>query len=189
MPKQKAPAFLFYTDNFMGGTMFFTDEQVGKYIRLLCAQHSIGRLRKEQFMSILKTEDIFVMEKFAVDENGCYYNQRLEMEINRRTKFVETRRNNLSGKGEPNISTKEQRKVEFRKSVEIYSEKYSPEMIDDFCAYWCESNDGAKKLKFEKEKTFEIDFRLNYWSRRSKNGKKANTTNSLTEKLLAAGKS
>ena len=40
----KDPAFLFYPSDFLTGTMFMTDEQVGKYIRLLCAQHQKGHL-------------------------------------------------------------------------------------------------------------------------------------------------
>ena len=44
MEKNKDPAFLFYSSDFLTGTMFFTDEQVGKYIRLLCAQHQKGQI-------------------------------------------------------------------------------------------------------------------------------------------------
>jgi len=35
----KDPAFLFYSNDFDQGTKFFTDDQTGKYIRLLIAQH------------------------------------------------------------------------------------------------------------------------------------------------------
>ena len=38
----KDPAFLFYTSDFLTGTMFMTNEQVGIYIRLLCSQHQHG---------------------------------------------------------------------------------------------------------------------------------------------------
>ena len=30
----KDPAFLFYPTDFMGGTQFFTDDQLGKYLSL-----------------------------------------------------------------------------------------------------------------------------------------------------------
>ena len=40
----KDPAFLFYTSDFLTGTMFMTDEEVGVYIRLLCVQHQHGGL-------------------------------------------------------------------------------------------------------------------------------------------------
>ena len=40
----KDPAFLFYSNDFLTGTYTMTDEQVGKYIRLLCLQHQKGEL-------------------------------------------------------------------------------------------------------------------------------------------------
>ena len=44
---KKDPAFLFYTNDFDRGCQFFTDEQVGKYIRLLMAQHQHGHLSEK----------------------------------------------------------------------------------------------------------------------------------------------
>ena len=35
----KDPAFLFYSSDFLSGTFTMTNEQIGKYIRLLCIQH------------------------------------------------------------------------------------------------------------------------------------------------------
>jgi len=54
----KDPAFLFYTGDFSTGTQFFSDEQVGKYIRLLMAQHQHGRLSEKQMLYICKNKDI-----------------------------------------------------------------------------------------------------------------------------------
>lgn len=94
----KDPAFLFYTDNFQSGTQFFTDEQVGKYIRLLCAQHLHGHLSEKQVLMICKTKDEEVMSKFIKDAEGKYYNERLEMEVLKRKNFSESRANNRLGK-------------------------------------------------------------------------------------------
>lgn len=46
----KDPAFLFYPNDFTSGTRFFTDEQVGKYIRLLCAQFDCGHLKESDMI-------------------------------------------------------------------------------------------------------------------------------------------
>lgn len=94
----KDPAFLFYSDNFQSGTQFFTDEQVGKYIRLLCAQHLHGHLHEKHMLFICKTKDIDIWEKFTIDDEGKYYNERLELEITKRKKFSESRANNRIGK-------------------------------------------------------------------------------------------
>lgn len=101
----KDPAFLFYPGDFLSGTMFFTDEQVGKYIRLLCAQHQHGHLTDRQILMICKTYDQDIMSKFIKDEAGLFYNAKLEDEINKRKTYTESRRNNRISKKEPNSTT------------------------------------------------------------------------------------
>ena len=93
----KDPALLFYTSDFLTGTMLMTDEQVGKYIRLLCLQHQKGRLTEKHMLSICSTYDEEVFSKFSKDESGMYYNERLELEAAKRKAFTESRRNNASG--------------------------------------------------------------------------------------------
>ncbi len=83
----KDPAFLFYTQDFMAGTMFMTDEQVGKYVRLLCAQHQHGHLSEKQMLHITKSFDEDIFGKFEKDENGKYFNKRLGIEIEKRENF------------------------------------------------------------------------------------------------------
>lgn len=95
----KDPALLFYTSDFLTGTMFMSNEQVGKYIRLLCAQHQQGRLTHQHMINICQTYDKTVFDKFTVDEDGLYFNQRLEIEIVRRKNYSESRsKNRLSKK-------------------------------------------------------------------------------------------
>jgi uncharacterized protein YdaU (DUF1376 family) len=90
----KDPAFLFYSSDFLTGTMFFTDEQVGQYIRLLCAQHQKGRLSEKDMLHICKSYDKDIFSKFTKDADGNFYNDRLEVEINKRKEYTESRRNN-----------------------------------------------------------------------------------------------
>lgn len=96
----KDPAFLFYSSDFLSGTMLMSDEDVGKYIRLLCLQHQKGHLKEKEILNICKTfnEDIF--SKFKKDEKGNYYNERLEYEANKRKAYSESRRNNRKKKEE-----------------------------------------------------------------------------------------
>jgi len=53
----KDPAVLFYTSDFLSGTFTMTDEQVGKYMRLLCIQHQKGMLTEQDMLSICKAYD------------------------------------------------------------------------------------------------------------------------------------
>ena len=91
------PAFLFYPSDFLVGVMFMSDEQVGKYIRLLCTQHQKGHLTEEQIRRVIGEVDEEIMSKFKVDERGLYYNARMEKEVDKRVKYTESRRRNLEG--------------------------------------------------------------------------------------------
>lgn len=95
----KDPAFLFYTSDFLTGTMLFTDEQVGKYIRILCKQHQSGHLSEKDMLKICKTHDEDIFEKFLKDDDGLYYNERLEIEHKKRQNYSKSRSENRSNKG------------------------------------------------------------------------------------------
>ena len=99
------PAFLFYSSDFLTGTMTLEDEQVGKYIRLLCLQHQKKRLTKKDMLKICKSYDEDIFSKFKQDDDG-YFNERMEVEMIKRSKYSESRRKNREGKGkkEDNIS-------------------------------------------------------------------------------------
>lgn len=94
----KDPAFLFYPSDFLIGTQFFTDEQVGQYIRLLLAQHQHGHLSDNQVIFICKSLDNDVINKFSKDESGLYYNKRLDVEKEKRAAFTLSRSQNKAGK-------------------------------------------------------------------------------------------
>ena len=90
----KDPAFLFYANDFDSKTKFFSHEQVGMYLRLLIAQFQTGRLTQEQVLFICKRHDKDVLSKFDKDENGLYFNGRLEVEALKRKNYSESRRQN-----------------------------------------------------------------------------------------------
>lgn len=102
----KDPAFLFYSNDFTSGTQFFTNEEVGIYIRLMCAQHQHGRLSEKQVLFICNSLDCEVLKKFTKDDSGLYYNLRLENEIERRKKFSESRATNRLGKTKDKNNTR-----------------------------------------------------------------------------------
>lgn len=89
MKKQKDPAFLFYSSDFLTGTYLMSDEQIGKYIRLLCIQHQQGHLSDKQISQILNDDDVEVFEKFRQDEDGKWYNVKLDQEVERRKSYSE----------------------------------------------------------------------------------------------------
>ena len=94
----KDPAFLFYSSDFLTGTMFMSDTQIGKYIKILCTQHQKGHLSEKDMLKICKRYDKDIFEKFVKDEDGKYYNIRLEKEITKRREYSKSRRNNRKNK-------------------------------------------------------------------------------------------
>ncbi|MDD2869625.1 hypothetical protein [Neomegalonema sp.] len=94
----KDPAFLFYPNDWLGGTIDYTILEQGAYFMLIIFQFNNGHLPLEKIKRLLKSDFDSVWpvinEKFKVDENGLYFNKRLEDEQNKRFKYCESRRNN-----------------------------------------------------------------------------------------------
>ena len=102
----KPPAFQFYADDFLGGTLNFTDAEVGLYIRLLCVQWSSGGLVDDDFEleSYGKgaTSVKRVKSKFKKCEDGLLRNPRLEAERIKQEAYRASRSNNGKHGGRPN---------------------------------------------------------------------------------------
>lgn len=95
----KDPAILFYYQDFLTGTSFMTDSEVGQYIKILCHLADKDRLTKKQVLSICKASAIpeNIQDKLLVDSEGYFYQKRMKEEKEKRLKFTESRRNNAKG--------------------------------------------------------------------------------------------
>lgn len=93
----KDPAFLFYPNDYIGGTMGMTFEEKGAYIELLVMQFNVGRMGGHMVGQLVGRNWDKISHKFEKDENGLYYNKRLEEEINKRKAYSDSRKNNLKG--------------------------------------------------------------------------------------------
>lgn len=96
--ENKDPAFLFYSSDFLTGTMFMSDIQLGKYIKLLCIQHQKGHLSEKDMLNICKRYDKDIFDKFTKDNDGKYYNIRLQKEIDKRRNYSKSRSDNRKNK-------------------------------------------------------------------------------------------
>jgi hypothetical protein len=136
----KDPAVLFYTSDFLSGTFTMDNEQVGKYIRLLCLQHQKGKLSEKDMLSICKAYDVEIWDKFKV-EDGLYYNERMYNETIRRQKFSESRRNNA--KSPKKESTSEAYAKHMETETENRTITINENINIDFEWFW---NDYDKKV-------------------------------------------
>ncbi len=96
----KDPAFLFYPNDYIGGTMGMTFEEKGAYIELLMTQFNRGHMSGQVIGQVVGQVWVKIKDKFKIDTNGLYYNERLEIEIEKRKAFIQSRLNNISGKNQ-----------------------------------------------------------------------------------------
>ncbi len=93
----KDPAFLFYPNDYLGGTMGMTFEQKGAYMDLLMLQFNRGHMTKHMMGQVVGHLLDELLVKFEIDDEGLYFNRRLEEEQKKRKIFVDSRLNNISG--------------------------------------------------------------------------------------------
>lgn len=84
--------------------------------------------------------------------------------------------NNVNDNVNVNVNDKvinniKDRKTSFAISLEPYLELYNREMLNNFYMYWTEHGEKDKKMRFEKEKSFDVKLRLLNWSKRSESFK------------------
>lgn len=92
MPRNKDPAVLFYTSDFLVGCSALTMEERGQYITLLCLQHTTGHLSKKTMTLAVGTVSPDVLAKFRKDEHGLYFNERMDAEKEARERYMATKR-------------------------------------------------------------------------------------------------
>jgi uncharacterized protein YdaU (DUF1376 family) len=93
----KDPAFLFYPNDYLGGTMGMTFEMKGAYIDLLIFQfnnHQFTESQAKQVLSICFSSVWEVLKNKFKKDGEFYFNERLREEIDKRKAFSESRRIN-----------------------------------------------------------------------------------------------
>jgi len=88
----KDPAFLFYSSDFLTGVSDLTFEERGQYITLLCIHHQKGRLTQKMIDIAAPNATADVMAKFKQDDQGLFFNERLEAEKEKRAEHAEKQR-------------------------------------------------------------------------------------------------
>ena len=94
MAKKSTPSVLFYGADYLVGVVGMTWEEQGRYMYLLMVQQQKGHIDINAIMPDCPEN---VLSKFKKDDNGLYYNERMEDEMQKRYKFIKSRRKNLTG--------------------------------------------------------------------------------------------
>ena len=175
----KDPAFLFYPNDYIGGTMGMTFEEKGAYMELLMMQFNRGHMTTHMIGQTVGQIWENIQNKFSQDEKGLWYNKRLEEEQMKRKAYSDSRRNNIEGKNQhtkkvghmtphmvnENIDVLLKNKCEkFKKELIPFKDKYSIEILKEFYDYWSEPNKSKTKIKYELQQTWDLPRRLGRWA-------------------------
>ena len=68
----KDPPFLFYPNDWIGGTMGMTFEEKGAYMELLMAQFNRGHMTTHMIGQIVGQHWDTIQDKFVQDDKGLY---------------------------------------------------------------------------------------------------------------------
>ena len=97
---RKAPAFQFYADDFLSGTITMTNEERGAYIALLCIQWSKEALTENDFQRVCigmpPHSQRICQSKFQIDAEGNYRNQRLQSEREKQDQYRKKQTDNAN---------------------------------------------------------------------------------------------
>lgn len=128
----KDPAFLFYSQDFFTGVATLTFEERGQFITLLCLMHQKGRMDEKTIRFLVGNVSDNLKSKFKIDGDGLWYNERLETEAKKRSKFTESRRANGSKGGRPKKNAKPKAKpIKNHMVIHMEDENENENIIED----------------------------------------------------------
>ena len=90
----KPPAFQFYADDFLGGTITMSHAERGLYIQALCLQWTQGAIERDDLEALAGSVPVAkVAAKFAVGDDGKLRNARLESERQKQADYRQIQAN------------------------------------------------------------------------------------------------
>jgi len=163
-------------------------------VKLQPGQFIFGRFKAEEELDIDGSTIYKWMQKFAspeyemitIESNSHYsiitlcnweqYQNEQETEVtaieqprdSHVTATEQPRNTNNNDNNDNNVKNIEAREIKFKSEVFEYLNQYPESLLNKFCNYWTEKNKSKTKMKFELEKTFEINRRLVTWASRDK---------------------
>lgn len=117
----KDPAMLWYWSDWHSGTALLSRFLKGAYMDILHAQFNNGRLSLEDIKTVLGSDFgscwPALQKKFAKDQHGLFFNERLEQEKLKREAFSESRRQSRLGKTKSHDESHEKRTIQRTENV------------------------------------------------------------------------
>lgn len=92
----KDPAVLWYPNDWLGGTMGMTLEEKGAYHELLMLQFNRGHMPLKFITQTVGDVWEYIKFKFETDEQGLYFNERFDYEIQKRQAHCLKQKENIA---------------------------------------------------------------------------------------------
>jgi len=126
----------------------------------------ISDLKKLGFINVILERN----DKKQIIKRCIGITKKVDSPIHKKMKDNNTSNNNTS-----NINITKEKFI-----LEVMTFDYSKDMLDDFINYWTE---GKKKMRYQKQNTFEIKLRLLRWKKNLKNWEKPQTMSKIHQHL------
>ena len=137
----------------------------------LCRQFRWGNSKLRSFLKVLQKDKMLLLETNtqSTQITICNYDTYQDKQISNKP---QTNHKQTANKLRTNTNNKDNNVNNVNNIItnKEYLEKYGYNMLKAFVDYWTEKNSRGKKMKYQMEKTFDIDKRLSTWSKNDYDG-------------------
>ena len=137
----------------------------------LCRQFRWGNSKLRSFLKVLQKDEMLLLETNTQSTHItiCNYESYQDKQISNKP---QTNHKQTANKLRTNTNNKDNNVNNVNNIItnKEYLEKYGYNMLKAFVDYWTEKNSRGKKMKYQMEKTFDIDKRLSTWSKNDYDG-------------------
>ena len=137
----------------------------------LCRQFRWGSTKLRNFLKVLQKDKMLLLETNtqSTQITICNYESYQDSQISNKTQTTHAQHTNNTRTKTNNKDNKDN-KVNNIITNKEYLDKYGYDMLKAFVDYWTEKKPNGRKEKWDMEKTFDIDLRLQKWAKNDFDG-------------------
>ena len=137
----------------------------------LCRQFRWGSTKLRNFLKVLQKDKMLLLKTTpkATWITICNYDTYQDKQTANKSR---TNHEQTANKSRTNTNNNDNKVNNVNNIInnKDYLDKYGLKLLQAFVDYWCEKSVNGKKMRWEKEKAFDIDKRLNTWAKNDYDG-------------------